>query len=202
MKEKNCGNNKTKKDKTAEVGKAPCGKAVDAGSTAGGETVNIPKNDYEALKTAAEERDDFRDKYVRAHAEFENVKKRLEKEKVDFARFANERLIEEFLPILDNLEIAESHIKEAKDFKAIQEGVDMIQSQIQNFLKDIGVERIKSVGERFDPNLHEAVETEESAGKEDGLIVSEFKAGYRLNGRLLRPASVRIVKKKPETSNQ
>jgi molecular chaperone GrpE len=78
----------------------------------------------------------------------------------------------------------------------------MIQSQIQNFLKDIGVERIKSVGERFDPNLHEAVETEESAGKEDGLIVSEFKAGYRLNGRLLRPASVRIVKKKPETSNQ
>jgi len=101
----------------------------------------------------------------------------------------------EFLPIIDNLEMAEKHIAEARDFKAVQEGVDMIQLQIQKFLKDIGLERIKAVGEKFDPHMHEAIETEESKDKEDGLIVAELKPGYRFNGRLLRPAMVRIAKR-------
>ncbi|MDP3789487.1 MAG: nucleotide exchange factor GrpE, partial [Candidatus Omnitrophota bacterium] len=116
------------------------------------------------------------------------------KEKIDSIRYANDRLLLEFLPILDNLEIAEKHIKEAKDFKAVQEGVDMIQAQIQIFLKDIGVEKIKTVGEKFDPHQHEVVEVEESAGEEDGIITEELKPGYRINGRLLRPALVKIGK--------
>ncbi len=158
--------------------------------------VTISKEEYDALKSKSAERDSFYDKYVRAHAEFENVRKRLEKEKIDFLRYANERLLVDFLPILDNLEIAEKHIKEAKDFKAVQEGVDMIQVQIQKFLKDIGVEKIKTVGEKFDPHLHEAIETTESVDKDDGIIVEELKPGYNFNGRLLRPASVKIVKRK------
>jgi len=158
--------------------------------------VNIPKEEYEALKAKAAEADSLNDKYLRAAAEFENAKKRLEKERIDFLKFANEALISEFLPIIDNLEIAERHIKEAKDFKAVREGVDMIQAQIQDFLKDIGLERIKTAGEKFDPRLHEAVEVEESGDKGEGLIVAELKPGYKFNGRLLRPASVRIVKKK------
>jgi len=159
------------------------------------EKVTLPKAEYDALKAKSDERDAFYDKYVRAHAEFENVRKRLEKEKGDFIKYANEGLLLEFLPIIDNLEMAEKHIKEAKDFDAVREGVDMIQLQIQKFLKDIGLERVKTVGEKFDPHLHEAVETEESKDKDDGLIVSELKPGYSLNGRLLRPASVKIVKK-------
>jgi len=157
--------------------------------------VTLPKEEYEALKARADERDSFYDKYVRSHAEFENIRKRLEKEKLDFVKFANEGLISEFLPIIDNLEISEKHIKEAKDFKAVQEGVDMIQAQIQVFLKDIGLERVKTVGEKFDPNVHEAIETVEAKDKGDGIIVEEMKPGYRLNGRLLRPAVVKIVKK-------
>lgn len=160
------------------------------------ETITVLKKEYEALKSKSEERDALHDKYLRAHAEFENIKKRLEKEKMEFLKYANEGLILELLPILDNLEIAEKHIKESKDFRAVQEGVDMIQGQIQKFLKDIGVEKVKALGEKFDPHLHEALETEESGDKDDGLVVEELKPGYNFNGRLLRPASVKIVKGK------
>ena len=156
--------------------------------------VTISKEEYTALKAKSEERDAFSDKYVRAHAEFENVKKRLEKDKVDFIRYANENFIYELLPIIDNLEIAEKHIKEAKDFKAVQDGVDMIQLQIQNFLKDVGLERMKTLGEKFDPHMHEPIETVEANDKDDGIIVAELKPGYKFNGKLLRPAAVKIVK--------
>src|SRR3989338_7508997 len=87
------------------------------------ETVTISKKEYDTLRLKSEERDSYYDKYLRAHAEFENSRKRLEKERIDFLKYANEGLILDFLPILDNLEIAEHHIKESKDFKAVQEGV-------------------------------------------------------------------------------
>lgn len=162
------------------------------------ENVTISKKEYEELRSKSGDMDAYYDKYLRAHAEFENAKKRMEKDKVDFLKFANDGLLFEFLPILDSLEIAEKHIKEAKDFKAVQEGVDMIQLQIQKFLKDIGVEKIKAVGQKFDPHMHDAVETEEAKDKDEGLILAELKPGYKLNGRLLRPASVKIAKRKAE----
>lgn len=160
------------------------------------ENVSLSKKEYDELKAKADERDAYCDKYMRAHAEFENAKRRMEKDKADYAKFANDSLILEFLPILDNLEIAEKHIAEAKDFKAVREGVDMIQVQIQKFLKDVGVERIKTEGCKFDPHLHEPLEIVETADKDEGDILSELKPGYKINSRLLRPASVRIAKKK------
>lgn len=162
---------------------------------AGGETVTIAKQEYEALKSRADETAVLQDKYLRAHAEFENARRRMEKEKLDCLKYANEGLILELLPILDNLEIAERYIKEAKDFKAVQEGVDMIQLQIQAFLKDVGLQRIKAVGEKFDPHIHEPVEVEEAVDKEDGVILAELKPGYMYNGKLLRPSAVKIAKK-------
>lgn len=158
--------------------------------------ITLSKQEYDALKARADECAELKDRYLRAHAEFENARKRLEKDKIDFLKYANEGMVMEFLPIIDSLEIAEKHIKEAKDFGAVREGVDMIQVQIQKFLKDIGIEKIKSVGERFDPHMHEAIETEEVEGKSDGEVSAELKPGYTFNGRLLRPASVKIVKKK------
>ena len=159
------------------------------------ETITILKTEYEALKAKHDERDSFYDKYVRAHAEFENARKRIEKDKADSLKYANESFVIDFLPIIDSLEISEKHIKEAKDFLAVQEGVDMIHVLIQKFLKDIGVEKIKTIGEKFDPHFHEAVETVDANDKEDGTIVEELKPGYTFNGKLLRPASVKIVKK-------
>ena len=166
------------------------------------EEVVLPVKEFDALKAKADERDSYYDNFVRAHAEFENIRKRLEKEKADFVKYANEGLIIQFLPIIDNLEISEKHIAEAKDFKSVREGVDMIQVQIQKFLKDIGLERIKTVGEKFDPHVHDAIETEESKDKDDGIIVAELQPGYRLNGRLLRPASVKIVKNTEKEKEQ
>ena len=159
------------------------------------ETITILKTEYEALKAKHDERDSFYDKYVRAHAEFENARKRIEKDKADSLKYANESFVIDFLPIIDSLEISEKHIKEAKDFLAVQEGVDMIHVLIQKFLKDIGVEKIKTIGEKFDPHFHEAVDTVDAKDKEDGTIVEELKSGYTFNGKLLRPASVRIVKR-------
>lgn len=158
------------------------------------ETVTIPRREYEALKAKHDERDSFYDKYVRAHAEFENARRRIEKDKADSLKYANESFVVDFLPIIDSLEMSEKHIKEAKDFKAVQEGVDMIHGLIQRFLKDIGVEKIKTAGAKFDPHLHEAVETLDAKDKEEGAIAEELKSGYTFNGKLLRPASVKIVK--------
>ncbi len=177
-----------KEDKKNELGREEQ-KLID-------ENISLPKKEYEELKAKAGERDAYCDKYMRSHAEFENARRRMEKDKADYARFAGDSLILEFLPILDNLEMAEKHIGEAKDFKAVREGVGMIQIQIQKFLKDIGVEKIKTEGGKFDPHLHEPLEAVEAEGKEDGDILAELKPGYRINGRLLRPASVRIAKRK------
>lgn len=159
--------------------------------------ITISKEEYNSLKAKVKENTELQDKFLRAHAEFENAKKRLDKDKADFLRYANEGMILALLPILDNLEIAEKHIKEAKDFKAVQEGVDMIQMQMQEFLKDIGIERIKAVGEKFDPNIHDPIEVEKS-DKDDEKVVAELKPGYKFNGKLLRPAMVKITKKEEE----
>jgi len=164
-----------------------------------GEVV-LPKDEYEALKIRAGERDGYFDKYVRAHAEFENAKRRMEKEKADCMKYANDGFVLDFLPIADNLEKAEKYNKESKDFKEVQEGVNMIQLQIQKFLKDVGIERIKTVGEKFDPHQHDPIETEDVKDKEEGIITAELQAGYTVNGRLLRPASVRVTKKSAEAS--
>ena len=160
------------------------------------DAITVPKAEYNAIKAKADERDIYYDKFLRLQAEFDNAKKRFEKDKSDLLHYANDGFLLEFMPILDNLEAAEKHIKEAKDFKAVQEGVDIIQVQIQRFLKDIGVEKVKAVGEKFDPHLHEAIEVDETSDGDDGMVVLELKPGYKLNGRLLRPASVKISKKK------
>lgn len=161
-----------------------------------GNIVSVPKSEYDVLKAKADEKDTYYDKYLRLQAELDNAKKRFDKDKGDLLRYANDGFLLEFMPILDNLEAAEKYIKEAKDFKAVQEGVDIIQVQIQRFLKDIGVEKVKTVGEKFDPNVHEAIEADETKDGDDGMVVGELKPGYKLNGRLLRPASVKISKKK------
>lgn len=187
-----------KKNNHAKAAAPEQPKQADGAKAAPPEIVTVPKADYDALVAKAAERDAFSDKYMRAHAEFENARKRIEKEKADYMRYATDGLVMELLPVVDNLELSEKYIKEAKDFKAVRQGMDMIHLQIQKLLKDIGVERVKTAGGTFDPHFHEALEVEETddASKEDGSIVAELKPGYLFNGRLLRPASVKIVKRK------
>ncbi|HLG21355.1 MAG TPA: nucleotide exchange factor GrpE, partial [Candidatus Manganitrophaceae bacterium] len=139
------------------------------------------------------------DRYLRTLADFENYKKRAQKEKLEQAQFANEKLIKELLPVVDNLERALSHAKETNDFDKMVEGLELIYKQILSGLGKFGVTPIESLNRPFDPLLHQSigqVESEEGSSAEEDRVVSETQKGYFLNDRVLRPSLVVVSKKK------
>ena len=154
----------------------------------------------EKLRAAEESAKKYLDLYVRAQAEMENLKKRLRKEKEDFLKFANESLIKELLPVVDNLENALKHAQDENSVDALREGIELTLKGMKDALSKAGVEEIKASGERFDPNYHHAVSQEESDEVEAGTVLHELQKGYILNQRLLRPAMV-VVSKSPERSD-
>ncbi|MBI5902534.1 MAG: nucleotide exchange factor GrpE [Deltaproteobacteria bacterium] len=149
------------------------------------------------LASRTKEAADNHERFLRACADLDNYKKRAEKEKADGINFANESLISEVLPVLDNFERAFSHARE-ENLDSLTRGVHLIIEQMCAVLKKFGLEEIKSVGERFDPAAHHAISHEDSAQAEPETVVREFQKGYYLKGRLLRPAMVSVAKA-PET---
>lgn len=158
--------------------------------------VTIGTVEYDKLKEAYRLAEEFKDKYLRAHAELNNVLKRLVKEKEEYIKFANEDLLSEILYIVDNFDRASEHMNNAQKVESIIEGIKMIQKQFHLFLERNGVEKIKSLGKKFDSALHEAIEHVETDESKDGIVIEEVQPGYLLNGRLLRPAVVKVGKKK------
>jgi molecular chaperone GrpE len=156
------------------------------------------KEEIERLKKKLEEAEKLKQEYLagwqRARADLINYKKE-ELERVgDFIKRANENLIFDFLPILDNFDNAEKTISAEKKEMPEIKGFLQIKKQILEFLKKYGVEEIKSVGEKFDPVFHEVVEEIETDKFETGTIVEEIQKGYKINGRVLRPARVKVAK--------
>lgn len=143
----------------------------------------------EAEKKAEESRDQM----LRLRADFENTKKRLEREKQEAIRFANERLLIEVLPIMDNLDRAMASLAEGHDPEKVKDGLKIAQGELHDVLEEHGVQVVKSVGEMFDPKFHEAVAVADDKNVKDGVIVEEIQRGYLLNGRLLRPSRVKIA---------
>ena len=134
-----------------------------------------------------------RERYLRLLADFANLEKRVEREKTDHTLRATEDLVYRLLPILDNFERAVATSGAAGGSGAsLREGVELILRQLRDELQREGLEPIESVGQPFDPNLHEAVATETSSGLPPGTVVSEVVKGYRFRDRLLRPALVRV----------
>ena len=133
------------------------------------------------------------DKYLRAKAELENYKKRIEKEKAETIRYCNENIIREILPVVDNLEMALKHGQDSGNSKSLIEGVEIVLNQFLKGLEKFGVASFSSVGEEFDPNIHEAMMQVESDNHNPNSIISEFQKGYFLNERLLRPAKVTVA---------
>jgi molecular chaperone GrpE len=132
--------------------------------------------------------------WQRERADFLNYK-REELERVEeILKYANEGLILKILPILDNFEMVTKKLPEDLKNNENVKGILQIKNQILNFLKEQGVEEIKSIGEKFDPNLQEVVEEVKIEGKESGIIIEEIQKGYKINGRLLRPAKVKVTK--------
>ena len=134
---------------------------------------------------------------LRTAAEMENLRKRTTREREDAIRYANQRLLEELIPVIDNFEMGMQAA--AQDTKSmIYIGMDMVRRQLNEFLASQGVEEIPTNGQ-FDPNLHDAVAQEECAAGEEGRIIKVTRRGFRLRDRLLRPSSV-VVSKVPTSA--
>jgi molecular chaperone GrpE len=145
------------------------------------------------LDAALKERDALRDQLLRAAADFDNYRKRIDRERRDLVDYAATELIAEVLPVLDDLERALEQ-PASPEVAAYRQGVELVHRKMLDLLKKRGVTPIPAAGERFDPNLHEAVVHEVSDAHEEGTITGELRRGYRLKERLLRPAMVKVAK--------
>lgn len=134
---------------------------------------------------------ELRDKLLRLHAEFDNFRKRTERERMQIIGRATSTLLEDLLPVLDNFQLALNH--DASNGESFRDGVKMIYRQMEEKLAKHGLEKIKAVGEHFDPSVHEALMTEQSAEHEEGDVIQELQAGYKLKGVVLRPARVKVA---------
>lgn len=166
----------------------------------------LPEEEITRLKSELEARDrdakENLDKYLRAVADLDNFRKRMQKEVADSKSFANETLISEMLPVLDNFDRALSHADGgANGAGSIREGVLMIIDQMYGVLKKFGLEEIKAMGEKFDPVLHHAISEEESDEAEPGTVIKEFQKGYYLKGKLLRPTMVAVSRTPAKTAH-
>ncbi len=150
--------------------------------------------DHSSAKVAKlqAELDETRETLVRRQADFENARKRMERERGEDSRRITAHTIERFLPILDAFERALAAHKEPA-YEEYREGFELIQRQFLDTLKRLGAERIDPLGKPFDPHLHQAIERVESADHEDGTVLEVFQPGYLFHGKVLRPATVRVA---------
>lgn len=152
-----------------------------------------PPQEDELLKVK-QELADFKDKYFRALAETENTRKRLQKEKIESQSFAIQDVVLDFLQPLDHFEQALNAAQNASDdVKHWAIGFRMILQQLKQVIVDNGVTAFDSVGESFDPHLHEAIETEENSAFAEGTVIQEFTKGYKMGTRIMRPAKVKVA---------
>lgn len=135
-----------------------------------------------------------RDQALRDRADLENTRKRLQREKEDAVKYANSTLLEKLLPVVDNFEMGMMMARQAPGADSVVLGMTMVQKQLENFLSENGMQTIDAVGQKFDPNLHEALGEEASTEVPEGQVIRQQRKGYKLRDRLLRPASVFVSK--------
>ena len=154
--------------------------------------IEIKESEYKRLM---EEAASFKDKYIRLYAEFENARKRMERDKFEFVKYANEGLLGEFLNILDDLERSvQAAQAKHEDYQAFLKGIEMVMAHVYEMLKKNGVKAIEAKGKIFDPHFHEVLMQEESEQLEDGKVLEEFQKGYIYNDKVIRTAKVKVAK--------
>ena len=166
------------------------------GDSADGQQIDTEKDTAEpreAELALARERDELRDRLLRKSAEFDNYRKRVEKERRELSEWAAADVISEVLAVLDDFDRALS-VEAPPEAQSYRTGVELIRRQLGEALRKRGVTALETMGADFDPHLHQAVAYEESPGAREGEIVGELRKGYRLGERLLRPAMVRVAK--------
>jgi molecular chaperone GrpE len=161
----------------------------------------IPVEVRDGAATESEDQDDptislqadldrFRDLALRSQADFDNYKKRATREKEVAIKYANSSLLEKLIAIIDNFELGLSAAREEGEHSPIYSGMSMVLKQLTDFLAENGLQPIDATGEKFDPNLHEAIAHEPSQEAPEGTVIRQTRRGYRLKDRLLRPSSV------------
>jgi molecular chaperone GrpE len=151
------------------------------------ETAHVPQEEYDRLKA---ERDLLFDRLARLQAEFDNSRKREAKERAEFRDYAVSNAIEQFLPVLDNFQLA---LKSTGSADQLRTGVELIVKQMEEALRSLNIQPVEAVGATFDPRVHEAIEMVERNDLPDHQVFEEVRRGYRIRDRLLRPALVRVA---------
>jgi molecular chaperone GrpE len=166
---------------------------ADAGQSAEAKavTADTERADAEVAKLASD-LEDLRQTLLRRQADFDNYRKRIEKERAEDAKRATARLVEGLIPVIDGFEHALAAHREA-EYENYRKGFELIYKQLLDNLARLGVERIDPAGKMFDPHLHQAMDRAETADHEDGTILQVFQPGYIYHGRVLRPAMVRVA---------
>lgn len=153
------------------------------------------QEEIEALKGQVEkltgDLQEKKDRLLRLQADFDNFRRRSAKEREEISAVVTQNFCKDMLPLLDNFERAMA--AETKDAEAFQKGVEMIFTQFQEVLKKNGLEQIEAVGQKFDPNFHQAVMRVEDPEKEDDTVAQELQKGYMVKGRVIRPSMVQVV---------
>jgi len=188
-----------------ELAADPDGKQQNAGSAAEEDAAQDvseaadPQPDVSAqLQTQIEaltaEKATLYDKLLRLQAEFENYRRRVERERGDIYQHGREDVLLQFLPVVDNVERARSSLETSEgDAEALRHGVELIHKQFKDALSKLGLEAVEAVGQAFDPHVHEAVTTEATDKHKENTVIEEFQRGYRIGDRLLRPAKVKVA---------
>ena len=157
------------------------------------------------INAIEEEKEEFKDKYLRALANYENLRKRAAQEKEKIYNFALEETFRKILPILDDFKRAfksfQNSEKHKDDYKSFYEGIRLVSSNLENLLKVHNIEPFESTGDKFDPSKHDAIHVVENNDEEDGKILEETETGYKTGDKVLRPAKVIVAKKAEENKN-
>lgn len=181
--------------------------AAETAEECAGDATCVDEEESELRETVQESRERLREVEARAEeylqqlqrvqAEFQNFKRRVERERERSRRQSRAEAVEKWLPVIDNLERVMTSTED-EDEDPVRRGVEMILRQIEGVLSDMGVERISTVGETFDPQVHEAVERTATEDLPEGTITQEYQAGYVLDDTLIRPARVQVAENPPE----
>src|SRR6266571_6294441 len=155
----------------------------------------------EELEKEKAKADDYLRRLQYLQADFENYRKRVEKELSDNRQFGNQRLLSDLIVVNDELELALREAEESKENPTIVEGIEMVHKRIQSILSKEGVEKIHSLGSKFNPDLHDAA-LRVMSDKEEGTIVEEIRQGYTLRGKVLRPSIVKVAENSAERESK
>jgi molecular chaperone GrpE len=153
-----------------------------------------PNKYLSEIKKLKEENEQLQDQLLRKVAEFDNYKKRTERDFFDRVQNANEKLITELLPVLDDMERALDHVEKSQEINSLLEGTKLIQKKMKDLLEKQGLEVLSAEGDDFDPDKHDALMQAEKDGVESGTIIEEHLKGYTLNGKVIRHSQVIVAK--------